>query len=102
MLSAAALAWLREGDWMAASMLFVLGTTGFFGSLVFCDSQLPLIARECDLDRVSAKGCALGYLGGGPHVLIRVLPATRRLRIAFRILARRAQTRRGRARAKDG
>ena len=65
MLSAAALAWLDKGAWMAAAALFALGTIGFSGSLIFYDSLLPHIAREGDLDRVSARGYALGYVGGG-------------------------------------
>lgn len=65
MLSAAALAGLADGAWIAGSALFALGTIGFSGSLIFYDSLLPHIARKGDLDRVSAKGYALGYLGGG-------------------------------------
>ena len=64
MCSAAALALLDTGAWIAASILFALGTIGFSGSLIFYDSLLPSIARKEDLDRISARGYALGYLGG--------------------------------------
>lgn len=63
--ASAGLAFLGEGAWLAASVLFCIGTIGFGGSLVFYDSLLPHIAREGDADRVSARGYALGYLGGG-------------------------------------
>jgi UMF1 family MFS transporter len=61
----AGLGLLGRGAWLSASVLFVIGTVGFSASLVFYDSLLPHIAREGDADRVSARGYALGYLGGG-------------------------------------
>lgn len=63
--SSAALAFVPDGAWVAASVVFVLGTVGFAGSLIFYDALLPHIAAEGDVDRVSARGYALGYLGGG-------------------------------------
>jgi UMF1 family MFS transporter len=56
---------LGSGEWIAASVLFGVGTVGLFASLVFYDSLLPHVARAGDIDRVSARGYALGYLGGG-------------------------------------
>ena len=50
-----------------AAALYALGTVGVAGSLVFYDALLPGVAREEDLDRVSALGYALGY--GGSVVL---------------------------------
>jgi UMF1 family MFS transporter len=38
---------------------------GFAGSLVFYDSLLPHIARPEEVDMVSSRGYAIGYLGGG-------------------------------------
>ncbi len=43
---------------------------GFAGSLVFYDSLLPHVAREGEIDQVSARGYALGYIGGGLLLLI--------------------------------
>jgi len=55
-----------EGDWLLASILFVLARIGFSGANVFYDALLPHVAsRGEEQDRVSAKGYALGYLGGG-------------------------------------
>jgi UMF1 family MFS transporter len=36
---------------------------GFYGSQVFYNAYLPEIAADADMDRVSAKGYALGYIG---------------------------------------
>ena len=53
------------GDWLMASVLFVLGRIGFTGANVFYDALLPHVAREEDQDLVSTRGYAMGYLGGG-------------------------------------
>jgi UMF1 family MFS transporter len=45
--------------------LFVLANIGVNGSFVFYDALLPHVARPDEVDRVSAAGYALGYLGGG-------------------------------------
>jgi len=36
---------------------------GFYGSQVFYNSYLPEIAAEKDMDRISAKGYTMGYIG---------------------------------------
>ncbi len=56
---------IHEGDWMLASILFIVANVGVSGSLVFYDSLLPHVASEEEVDRVSTSGFALGYLGGG-------------------------------------
>ena len=56
---------VRQGDWLLASVLFVLANIAANGSFVFYDSLLPHIAREDEMDRVSTAGYALGYIGGG-------------------------------------
>jgi UMF1 family MFS transporter len=58
---------------MLTVILYILGTIGFAGSLVFYDALLPHIAREDELDIVSSKGYAMGYIGGGLLLLINVL-----------------------------
>ncbi|HEU4591121.1 MAG TPA: MFS transporter [Steroidobacteraceae bacterium] len=62
-----------QGQWLAALVLFVLGTIGFNGGVVFNDSLLLDVAEPKDFDRVSAFGYALGYLGGGLLFLLNVL-----------------------------
>jgi UMF1 family MFS transporter len=64
---------VSQGDWFPAAVLFVLGTMGFNGGVVFNDSLLLDVARADDLDRVSAFGYSLGYLGGGVLFLVNVL-----------------------------
>ncbi|MGB4594937.1 MAG: MFS transporter [Anaerolineaceae bacterium] len=54
-------------------LLYILGTIGFAGSLVFYDSLLPHVAKEDEMDKVSSQGYAMGYIGGGILLLINVL-----------------------------
>ena len=56
---------LTSGDWLFASILFIVGNIGFAGANVFYDSLLPHIAQKGDIDQVSTRGYAMGYLGGG-------------------------------------
>lgn len=60
------------GDWMLASIFFVLGRIGNGAANVFYDALLPHVARAEDQDRVSTQGYALGYLGGGLLLAINV------------------------------
>ena len=60
-----ALVTIREGGWLWAAIIFVVGNIGVSGSLVFYDSMLPSVAAPEETDRVSSAGYALGYLGGG-------------------------------------
>ncbi len=64
---------ISTGDWLLASVLYVLGEVGFSGSIVFYDSLLPHIAKADDIDYVSSKGYALGYLGGGILLAINIV-----------------------------
>ena len=56
---------VSTGDWLLASILFIVGRLGFGGANVFYDALLPHVAREEDQDVVSTRGYAFGYLGGG-------------------------------------
>jgi MFS transporter, UMF1 family len=68
-----ALFFLAQGQWLAATLLFMLGTVGFNGGVVFNDALLLDVAKPADYDRVSSFGYALGYLGGGVLFAINVL-----------------------------
>ncbi|MBI2835421.1 MAG: MFS transporter [Acidobacteria bacterium] len=59
------MAFISRGDWLLALILFVIANIGVSGSFVFYDSLLPHIAGDEEMDRVSAAGYAIGYLGGG-------------------------------------
>ena len=54
-------------------VLYILGTIGFAGSLVFYDSLLPHVAKEDEIDQVSSRGYAMGYIGGGLLLLINAI-----------------------------
>jgi UMF1 family MFS transporter len=56
---------ITPGAWLFALVLFVLANIGANGSFVFYDALLPHVARQEEMDRVSASGYAVGYLGGG-------------------------------------
>lgn len=68
--ASAAMVFIDRGDWMLASILFVIGNLGVSGTTVFYDSLLPHVARPEETDRVSSAGYALGYLGGGVLLLL--------------------------------
>lgn len=61
------------GDWLLCCALYILGTVGFAGSLVFYDALLPHIADKDQIDEVSSRGYAMGYIGGGLLLLINVV-----------------------------
>ena len=62
-----------EGDWVAALVFYILASIGNGGANVFYDSLLPHVAKPEDIDRVSSRGYALGYIGGGLLLLINIL-----------------------------
>jgi len=72
-LGSISLVWVRGDSYVAGSLLFALGIIGFAGGNVFYESLLPHIARDSDLDRVSTRGYALGYLGGGVLLVVNLL-----------------------------
>jgi UMF1 family MFS transporter len=63
-IGSAMLVLVSTGDWLLASALYLIGRIGFSAANIFYDSLLPGIAGD-QIDEVSAKGYALGYLGGG-------------------------------------
>ena len=67
------LATIGEGDWLPAVLFFVFASIGNAGANVFYDSLLPHVAAPHEIDQVSARGYALGYLGGGILLLINLL-----------------------------
>lgn len=56
---------LAQGSWQLAVVIYVLGAIGFAASNVFYDAMIVDVAEYDALDRVSAFGYSLGYIGGG-------------------------------------
>jgi UMF1 family MFS transporter len=54
-----------SGDVVLTLLLFIGAQVGFVGANVFYDAFLPQLVSEDQLDRVSGRGYAYGYLGGG-------------------------------------
>jgi MFS transporter, UMF1 family len=65
---------IGQGDYLAASLLFVLGTVGFSGGNSFYDALLPdLVPEEQKREYISSKGFACGYVGGGLLLVVNLL-----------------------------
>ncbi len=69
----ALMVFISTGDWLAASALYILGRIGFSGANIFYDSLLPHVARPEDIDQVSTRGYAIGYLGGGLLLILNLI-----------------------------
>jgi UMF1 family MFS transporter len=61
----ALLFFIEQGNYLAASLFFIIANIGFAGGNIFYDSFLPVIAENEKLDYVSGLGYSAGYLGGG-------------------------------------
>lgn len=60
-----ALYWVEQGQWLLAALLYIAGVIGFSGGNLFYDALLNVVSPTQTIDRVSALGFGLGYLGGG-------------------------------------
>ncbi|HWQ73731.1 MAG TPA: MFS transporter [Syntrophomonas sp.] len=49
--------------WFAFLIMFIIGKSGFNGSLIFYDAMLPDITPPQQTDRISSHGFAWGYIG---------------------------------------
>ncbi len=56
---------IGEGQYLFASIIFIIANFGFACANIFYDAFLPSICPESGMERVSARGYALGYFGGG-------------------------------------
>ncbi|MBB6091432.1 UMF1 family MFS transporter [Povalibacter uvarum] len=68
----AGLAFVHQGEWQLAAILFALGSIGFWGGIIFYDSLLIDVAPRDKLDTVSGFGYSIGYLGGGVLLAINI------------------------------
>ena len=58
------------GAWLPAGLLFLAANFSFASANVFYNAFLPALARGEEMDRLSARGFAWGYLGGGLTLLL--------------------------------
>ncbi|MGZ8411238.1 MAG: MFS transporter [Gemmatirosa sp.] len=72
-LATAALGLAGSGDWRSALVAFGVVNVAVNASTVVYDAMLPHLAAREDLDRASAAGYAIGYLGGGVALAIVLL-----------------------------
>jgi UMF1 family MFS transporter len=64
------------GDIVFTLIVFLVAQTSFVAANVFYDAFLPVIASEDGMDRVSGRGYAFGYVGGGLQFLLALLLVT--------------------------
>jgi len=64
---------LGPKDYAQAAIWFSIANIGWFGANIFYEAMLPLIAKPDDLDRVSTRAYAIGYLGGGILLVLNLL-----------------------------
>ncbi|MDZ7759257.1 MAG: MFS transporter [Desulfovermiculus sp.] len=70
----AALFLAHDGRYRLAISLFIVANFAFAAANIFYNALLPVLAgNEKDMDRLSAHGFALGYVGGGVALLVVVL-----------------------------
>jgi UMF1 family MFS transporter len=72
-LMTAALFLVGAGQWLLAALIYAFGAIGFSGANIFYDALIIDVAEHRRLDRVSALGYALGYIGGGILFAMNVL-----------------------------
>lgn len=72
----ALMATLGEAAWQRAAVFFVLANFGFSGSFIFYEALLPQLAQGPQMDRLSIRAYALGYLGGGLLLILNLLMVT--------------------------
>ena len=58
------------GRFILALILFITANIAFAGGNVFYNAFLPKLAQNHELDRLSSKGFAYGYIGGGIALLL--------------------------------
>lgn len=72
-LFSALLYFVKFGDYWMAVIFFALANIGFAGGNVFYNAFLPEIADMGEMDWISGKGYAYGYLGGGLLLVLNLL-----------------------------
>jgi len=63
----------QSGDVWMTMIFFFLANTCFISANIFYDAFLPHISSRSEIDQVSGRGYAYGYLGGGLQFLICII-----------------------------
>lgn len=69
----ALLYFVGAGDYLWASLFFIIANIGFSGGNVFYDGFLTDISEQSSIDYISSLGYAAGYLGGGLLLALNLL-----------------------------
>lgn len=64
---------ITPGLHLLGGLLFIIANVSFGAGVVFYNAYLPDIASEDQRDSVSARGFAMGYLGGGLLLLLNLI-----------------------------
>ena len=72
-IATALLFFVKSGNWLIGAVIFVIANLAVSCGDTFYNSLLPNVAPKEDMDRVSSKGFALGYLGGALLLFIDIM-----------------------------
>ncbi|MBO3738542.1 MFS transporter [Actinoplanes flavus] len=68
-----AMAFVTGDRYLLGGILFIIANIAFGAAIVVYHSFLPLLAGPDDRDRISSRGWAIGYLGGGVLLLLNLI-----------------------------
>jgi UMF1 family MFS transporter len=71
-----AMAFVTGQRYLLGGLLFLIANIAFGASIVVYNSFLPQLAAPDDRDRVSSRGWAIGYLGGGLLLALNLVAVT--------------------------
>jgi UMF1 family MFS transporter len=71
-----AMAFVTGDRYLLGGLLFIIANVAFGAAVVVYNSFLPQLAGPDDRDKVSSRGWALGYLGGGVLLLLNLVAVT--------------------------
>jgi len=70
----ASMFWAHQGRYWLAIGLFIAANFAFAAANIYYNALLPVLARnEQEMDRLSARGFALGYVGGGTALFVVIM-----------------------------
>ena len=64
---------VQQGNYIVASLFFIIANIGFAGGNIFYDSFLPVLVEDEKMDYISGVGYSAGYFGGGVLLAINLV-----------------------------